>query len=217
MSGTYVVYAHIVPKEISNYDHDKYYIGITMQEPQKRFKNGHGYEKCTLFWKAIQKYGWKNLTHIILKDSLTLYEARELEKMCIEFFKSNDAIFGYNCTIGGEGVNGYHHTLEIRKEISARQKGRIPSNKGTKASESIKEKQRKAWKKRKSRGSDIGTKKPVIVHPIEKRFDSMKDACDALSLNYASAINVVLGKRKSIFGYSFEYVGGYINSLKEEY
>lgn len=39
----WTVYMHIVPKELSGYDHDKYYVGITSQEPKRRWGNGYGY------------------------------------------------------------------------------------------------------------------------------------------------------------------------------
>ena len=61
------VYAHIVPKEISKYEHDKYYIGITSQTLSKRWQyNGQGYKRQQVFWNAIQKYGWKNFKHRII-------------------------------------------------------------------------------------------------------------------------------------------------------
>lgn len=36
-SNNYIVYVHIVPKEISGYNWDKYYVGITSQTPKKRW------------------------------------------------------------------------------------------------------------------------------------------------------------------------------------
>lgn len=38
----WTVYVHIIPKELSGYDWDKYYVGITSQLPSKRWKNGSG-------------------------------------------------------------------------------------------------------------------------------------------------------------------------------
>ena len=40
------VYVHIVPKEISGHEWDKYYIGITSQEPHQRWGSvGNGYSQ----------------------------------------------------------------------------------------------------------------------------------------------------------------------------
>ena len=38
----WTVYVHIVPKELSGYEWDKYYVGITSNEVNKRWKNGQG-------------------------------------------------------------------------------------------------------------------------------------------------------------------------------
>lgn len=55
----------------------------------------------------------------------------------------------------------------------------------------------------------------MIVHPIEKTYDSLTDACKDLNINYGSAVAVAHGKRNSVYGYKIEYIGGYINSVKE--
>lgn len=34
-------------------------------------KNGNRYNKSTVFYKAIQKYGWDNIIHEILYSDLT--------------------------------------------------------------------------------------------------------------------------------------------------
>lgn len=212
----YVVYLHVVPKEISGYPHDKYYVGITCQNVNERFKNGLGYDGCTLFYKAILKYGWENITHLILLDNLSKHDACIMEQMLIKHFNSKDPIYGYNLNDGGEiGNMGYRHTEETRKLIGEKGKGRTPPNKGIPTTEEKKAKLREAWVRRKARGGELGTKKPVIVYPINKRYDSMIDACRDLNLNYSSARSVVEGRRNSIFGYTFAYVGGYINQIKE--
>ena len=81
----------------------KNYIGITGQEPERRWQNGHGYATQRLFWNAIQKYGWDNFKHEILEDNLTKEEAFLKEKYYIDMFKSNQREYGYNVTSGGDG------------------------------------------------------------------------------------------------------------------
>jgi len=112
----WTVYAHVVPKEISNYPHDKYYIGITCQKLENRFKCGYGYDGCKLFWRAIQKYGWNNIVHLVLMEGLSEKEAKQMEQIMIAHFHSIDPEYGYNLTMGGEGITGYHHREETKKD-----------------------------------------------------------------------------------------------------
>lgn len=113
----YIVYMHIAPN-------NKRYIGITHLKPSHRYgKNGKGYQRCTLFWRAIQKYGWDNFQHLILLDNLTKDEANEKEKFFIAQYQSNNSNFGYNLTEGGDGIEGYKFSEEQRKQQSIRMLG----------------------------------------------------------------------------------------------
>lgn len=95
------VYLHTVPKEIRNAENDKYYVGITSKEPEKRWgKDGYKY-KGQIFYRAIEKYGWDNIKHEILADNLIEEEASELEKYYIEYYKSTLRQNGYNVNYGG--------------------------------------------------------------------------------------------------------------------
>ena len=92
----YVIYMH------RNKINGKVYIGQTGQKPSYRWKvGGKGYETCCLMWKAIQKYGWDNFEHIILKENLSLEEANFYEEYYIKIFNSRDKKFGYNIRQGG--------------------------------------------------------------------------------------------------------------------
>ena len=102
------VYVHIVPKEISDYDYDKYYVGITSQKPEKRWgKNGTHYRnlKRNYFYLAIQKYDWDNIQHEIIAEHLTEEEAKAMEIKLINVLQSNGK-YGYNLTHGGDGSFG---------------------------------------------------------------------------------------------------------------
>lgn len=82
-----------------------YYVGITRRTLKQRANsNGSGYRYNTHLWRAIQKYGWENFTHVVLFDNLTEEEATRLERVTITLFRSDDHRFGYNNTPGGEGV-----------------------------------------------------------------------------------------------------------------
>lgn len=130
----YCVYMHKFPN-------GKIYVGQTVNIKQ-RWKHGSGYKKDQqpLMYNAIQKYGWENIEHIILKKDLTLEEANFYEQKYIEYYKCNiekyGYEYGYNMTDGGEGVLG--------KKISEKQKQRISEcNSGRKHTEQEKEKMKK--------------------------------------------------------------------------
>ena len=60
----------------------KSYIGQTSSTDIKndRWQNGAGYKQCTVFYRAIKKYGWDNFTHEIIEDNIeTLEQANERE------------------------------------------------------------------------------------------------------------------------------------------
>ena len=116
---SYTVYLHITPS-------NKRYVGITSMSVEKRFgKNGKGYATSKYFYRAIQKYGWDNIQHIIVCTGLTREQASEKEKELIALYQSNKREFGYNCTLGGDGgMLGYSPTEETRRKQSIAHKGK---------------------------------------------------------------------------------------------
>lgn len=96
----YCVYLHTVPKEISGYDCDKYYVGMTSNFKKRWEFCGCNY-KGQVFYNAIQKYGWDNLKHEILYSDLSKEEASDLEIKTISELKSNERKYGYNIASGG--------------------------------------------------------------------------------------------------------------------
>lgn len=132
----FTLYIHITPN-------NKKYFGITSQEVENRWQHdGVGYNHQKLFWRAIQKYGWDNIQHIVLAENLSKEWACKLEQDLIWKYKTHDSKCGYNNTLGGEGITGYklteeqietrrrnstgrRHSLESRKLMSEKQRGRI--------------------------------------------------------------------------------------------
>lgn len=95
----YTVYMH------KNKINNKIYIGQTsLFPPEKRWKNGQGYN-TQMFFKAILKYGWDNFDHIILETNLTQDEANEREKYYIKLYNTTNSNYGYNCTNGGSNFS----------------------------------------------------------------------------------------------------------------
>lgn len=117
----YKVYKHTSPN-------GKVYVGVTSSTINDRWRDGKGY-KDQVFYRAILKYGWDNIKHEVLCEGLSKEEAHKKEIEIIAFYKSNDKLFGYNCTIGGEGTHGFKYTEEQRKAIGERQRGKKLSEK----------------------------------------------------------------------------------------
>ena len=152
MENGYIVYMLISPS-------NKRYIGLTCQEPNKRWQNGKGYKNNIYFDRAINKYGWDNFQHIIIAKGLTEDEAKWLEEELIREWDSTNRDKGYNTLSGGQTNNGENnpfygkrHTEETKQKISEANKGKKhefseehkqkigESNKGKTLSEETKQK-----------------------------------------------------------------------------
>jgi group I intron endonuclease len=114
MENEYSVYMHVFPNT-------KKYIGITHQQPKKRWKNGYGYRKTSFVYNAIMKYGWDNINHIIIYKNLTKQEAEQKEIELISLYKSNQREYGYNISNGGNSMG--KHSEETKKKISLKNSG----------------------------------------------------------------------------------------------
>ena len=106
------VYVHIFPN-------GKKYVGITSKPVNKRWANGHGY-KGQLVGRAIEKYGWENIQHDILKEKCEFDEAAKLQSYYIQKFKSDYREFGYNLTTGGQGYTKPDHTKIYKYSITGK-------------------------------------------------------------------------------------------------
>lgn len=111
----YYLYVH------TNRINGKKYIGITVQDPKKRWANGKGYSNQKKFYSAIIKYGWDNFEHQfweLSSEKDMLYG----EKYLIAFY--NSVKEGYNTTPGGKSCwrTGYRdpnvtiHKMDYRTE-----------------------------------------------------------------------------------------------------
>lgn len=160
---SYCVYCH------TNKINGKKYIGQTCQNPpEKRWgENGKLYltkEKSTgeymqsKFARAIEKYGWDNFDHEILKTNLSSQEADKWEKYFISFYNSIKE--GYNLTSRGKD---FKKAEESRKKQSERMIGEKHFNYGKHLSDETKAKISKSL-----------TRKKIPSEVVEKRANSLR-------------------------------------------
>lgn len=112
-TNNYTVYKHTFPN-------GKVYIGITMQDPKKRWGGGSGYRGQAKIYNAILYYGWKNVKHDILYTGLSKEEAEAIEIRLIAQYNSTKN--GYNIENGGNTIGT--HSEETKRKISAGNKGK---------------------------------------------------------------------------------------------
>ena len=224
-SANYCVYIHTAPNK-------KNYVGITSQNPLRRWKNGFGYRKNIHFFNAIIKYGWDNFKHEILFDGLTKEEAEQKEVELISAYKSNLYQFGYNQTIGGEGVSGYEMTDEQKKarsEIASRiwedpsrkehysllmkeywsseknRKRQSERQKGEKAywfGKHLTDEAREKMSVAK-KGRPALNKKHIVCVTTNEEFASLTEAAMSYKVSKSGISQVLHGKKKSIKGLIF--------------
>lgn len=143
-NDTYIVYIH------TNKINDKKYVGITSQDPQKRWGyKGLGYKHCPKMWNAINKYGWENFDHEIFAANLTYEEAANMERILIKALQTTNDAYGYNVDSGGFSCKHALESIEkIRKAnqnktVSAETKRKI---KAARAAQVLSEKHLNAFK-----------------------------------------------------------------------
>ena len=123
MRDTFILYVHLV-------SNGKVYIGITSMDVKLRWgNNGYNYRHNRYFYRAIQKYGWENIKHIVLLENLSKELACECEKYLIAKFQTNISEYGYNLSSGGEySAYGMHHSEETKQHLSEVLMGRYVSD-----------------------------------------------------------------------------------------
>ena len=145
IGNMFSVYKHTFPN-------GKVYIGITSTNVSKRWNGGLGYKSQMLMFRAIAKYGWDNIRHDVLFDSITQEEAEATEKRLIAEYNACDAPYGYNVESGGNAgkklaestrqkisesrkvkrwdyFKGRHHTEESKRLLSEAHKGKLANGK----------------------------------------------------------------------------------------
>lgn len=217
----YYLYMH------TNKINNKRYIGITKQEPERRWGvDGSNYKESPHLNAAIAKYGWDNFEHTIMTGGLTKRDACMLEKYYIAHYNTQDRRFGYNVYEGGmapsmpqesrdkiaQKLKGNQHCLgrvtseETKRKISEAQKGRP-------FSEERKQKLRKpksvtypcSEEKRQHIIDAKKDKKPIICVETGVAYSSIHECARQMNLSATAICAVLRGRTKSTGGYHFEY------------
>jgi len=148
----------------ATFPNQKCYIGQTVDFENR--KSSH--KSCSFnennvsynypFSKAVRKYGWENIKWEILNENLPNKEHMDMwERLWIFVENSNDPKFGYNITIGGEGLGhgedhpnfgkpvnlGNKFSEEHKKKLSIAKIGKPSNSKGKPRTEETKQKMRK--------------------------------------------------------------------------
>lgn len=117
---------------IENTLNGKRYVGKTYRALEIRWKehvNGSIGKSMTAICCAIRKYGVDNFKISVLQETDDYDELNMLETLWIKKLNSLASNgHGYNLTLGGEGAHGYTHTVEAKKKISDRHKGKSVSD-----------------------------------------------------------------------------------------
>lgn len=207
-SKIYYVYVH------TNTVNGKRYVGITKQNPQKRWGNdGKRYLEKTKagkyihpkFARAIQKYGWDAFDHIVWELG-SESDMKYAEKYLIGFY--NSIKDGYNVTAGGEHPT-FSEESKRKASISKRQSWENDDERRKKTSDFFKTIPRtKEWVE-KIAESNIA-RHPLIQQikdgTVIAEYRSQKEVSAAMNRKCSSKISECLNnKRKTYLGYEWRY------------
>ena len=209
----YTVYMHVTPN-------NKKYIGITSKKPEHRWANGNGYAKNTYFFKAIMKYGWDNIQHIIIANALSKEEACNLEKALICGCKTTDPSHGYNISTGGEsGTSGVKYGQAFCQKVRSRMLGPGNPTRGKSFSIETRKKLSNARKGRWSKKQQEALKKNweknskrVICVETGEVFNSITDASRKNNVDPKRITDACTGKQYRSNGFHWAYYTESTNS-----
>ena len=191
MEKSWCVYKHTLPD-------GRCYIGQTC-DISTRWKPS-AYKNCVKFYSAIQKYGWRNFSHEILADNLTLEEANHLEEEYIKQYNSIEN--GFNLNSGGENKL---HSQETKDKMSQTRKG-VPHS--LEHNEAIS----KALTGKKKTPEHIRNnqlaqhRKPVECIETGEKYESLSDAERKTGILGETISRCCRGKQKTASGFHWRFI-----------
>ena len=207
-TNNYCVYIHLFPN-------GKRYIGLTGRNPKQRWKRGRNYRNNPYMTRAVNKYGWDNISHLIVKNGLSKEEAESLEIELIKKYNSTNPSRGYNISNGGECIGKHSESTkqkisrikkaqsastEYRKKLSEAHKGITPPNKWKPMSEEQKRKVSLA-----KMGCEGTGKREVVCIETGIVYSSLAEASKQTGANISKICEVCRGNRHTSGGYHWKY------------
>lgn len=207
MEKKYIIYLH------RNKINGKCYVGQTCQPTSCRWgHDGWHYHEQSLFYRAIQKYGWDNFEHLILEENLSAEEANEREcywggyyhalapeGYCLQLGKNN-----YKTSSINNSINKSETSKENWKDETYRQhviEGR--KKMWQHSSPDLKEKMLNNL----DRSGLGGLARSKQVECIESGiiYQSTREAERITGINHCNISQVCNGKRKTAGGFHWRY------------
>ena len=166
--------------KITNKVNGKIYVGLTTHTLQWRWKKHIlAAANCDEVWPllcAIRKYGKDAFTIAALEECSNIKKLKAAEKRWIK--KLATYKFGYNATLGGDGIHGYKHNHEKRLEVARKAKDKITigvrlAYKRPEVREALLlAKSTPAYKKRHSEAVTAAMARPDVKEKYRKGIDS---------------------------------------------
>lgn len=101
----------------------KVYIGLTKNTLAYRiYYHYRNHKSNNHFHNALDKYPKENFKWFVIFQDNNINNLKEKEKEYIQYFSSHERHYGYNSTLGGDGIT---MTDEIKKKISEKAKERL--------------------------------------------------------------------------------------------
>lgn len=204
------------------FPNDKKYCGFTSSKPERRWgKDGAGYKKCPLVYRAITKYGWENIIKEVIFTSNDKEIALQKEKEIIQKLELTNPNIGYNLHEGGKptGASSFL-TEEGRKKISEANKGKIVSEEtkeklrklatGRKHSEETKQKISELKKGQIPTNRIPIVQVDIITNEIICEFNSAMAAAKSIGSpdGFSNILKVCKNKRKTAYGFKWRFKNG---------